>query len=94
MLPFVCKATSEMCPPQPSVNPINLKISNITSCILCSIVFLQVNFMSAQMMAAASKDIEITGESLDEMKLLEDEARKMVDEAKKDDGPKMMKFVK
>ncbi len=50
--------------------------------------------MSAQMMAAATKDIEISGESLDEMKLLEDEARKMVDESKKDTGPKMMKFVK
>lgn len=50
--------------------------------------------MSAQMMAVASKDIQVTGESVDEMKLLEDEARKMVDQVKQDDQPKIMKFVK
>ena len=51
--------------------------------------------MSAQMMATASKDIHVTGESLDEMKLLEEEARKMAEEAKKkEEAPKMMKFVK
>lgn len=53
----------------------------------------QVNFMSAQMVTAASKDINVSGESLDEMKLLEEEARKMSEETEKD-KPKTMKFVK
>lgn len=54
--------------------------------------------MSAQMVASASKDIQVTGESIDEMKLLEDEARKAaaaaMNETKKDDQVKTMKFVK
>ena len=49
--------------------------------------------MSAQMVTAASKDINVSGESLDEMKLLEEEARKMSEETEKD-KPKTMKFVK
>ena len=61
---------------------------------LCSCFYLyQVNFMSAQMVTAASKDINVSGESLDEMKLLEEEARKMSEETEKD-KPKTMKFVK
>lgn len=51
--------------------------------------------MSAQMLAAASKEVEVTGESLDEMKLLEEQARKIAEEAKKDQPPKKsMTFVK
>ncbi len=68
--------------------------------------------MSAQMLAAASKEIEVTGlfsalplrllylllikgESLDEMKLLEEQARRIAEEAKSEQPkPKSMTFVK
>lgn len=51
--------------------------------------------MSAQMLAAASKDVEVSGESLDEMKLLEEQARKIAEEAKKDQPQKKsMAFVR
>jgi pre-mRNA-splicing factor SYF1 len=53
----------------------------------------QVNLMSAQMLAAASKDVQVTGESLDEMRLLEEQARRIAEEANKD-KPKTMTFVK
>jgi pre-mRNA-splicing factor SYF1 len=53
----------------------------------------QVNFMSAQMLATASKEVQITGESMDEMRLLEEQARRIAEEAHKDQ-PKSMTFVK
>ena len=62
---------------------------------VCVCFHWQVNFMSAQMLAAASKDVEVSGESLDEMKLLEEQARKIAEEAKKDQPQKKsMAFVK
>ena len=51
--------------------------------------------MSAQMLAAASKEVEVSGESLDEMRLLEEQARKIAEEAKRDQPQKKaMAFVK
>ena len=44
--------------------------------------------MSAQMLAAASKEVEVSGESLDEMRLLEEQARKIAEEAKRDQPQK------
>ena len=59
------------------------------------ILLVQVNFMSAQMLAAASKEVEVSGESLDEMRLLEEQARKIAEEAKRDEPQKKaMTFVK
>ncbi|XP_064395800.1 pre-mRNA-splicing factor SYF1-like [Halichondria panicea] len=55
----------------------------------------QVNFMSAQMLASASKDVAVTGEGVDEMRLLEEQARKIAEEATRDQPhKKTMSFVK
>ena len=40
------------------------------------------------MLAAASKEVEVSGESLDEMRLLEEQARKIAEEAKRDQPQK------
>lgn len=38
--------------------------------------------------------VTVTGESLDEMRLLEEQARRIAEESKKDGKPKTMMFVK
>ncbi len=51
--------------------------------------------MSAQMLASASKDVAVTGEGVDEMRLLEEQARKIAEEATRDQPhKKTMSFVK